>query len=88
MFPAIVPNHPAPVNPPPRPLTVDEYLAALAAINASFTADCATLKARYPGKRSKWPPEALKEADAIQARFDEAIDHLFESCERGEEVAL
>lgn len=83
MFPAIVPNHPAPVNPPPRPLTVDEYLAALAAINASFTADCAALKARYPGKRGAWPPEAVKEAYAIQARFDEAIDELLNA---GQEV--
>lgn len=87
MFPAIVPNHPAPVNPPPRPLTVDEYLAALAAINASFTADCAALKARYPGKRSKWPPEALKEADAIQARLDDAMDTLFEAMPIQERVA-
>lgn len=83
MFPAIVPNHPAPVNPPPRPLTVDEYLAALAAIDASFTADCAALKARYPGKRGAWPPEAVKEAYAIQARFDEAIDELLNA---GQEV--
>ena len=83
MFPAIVPNHPAPVNPPPRPLTVDEYLAALAAIDASFTADCAALKARYPGKRGALPPEAVKEAYAIQARFDEAIDELLNA---GQEV--
>jgi hypothetical protein len=57
------------------------------AINASFTADCAALKARYPGKRSKWPPEALKEADAIQARFDDAMDTLFEAMPIQERVA-
>ena len=68
-----------------RPLPISQFQVALDAINAAFVADCADLKARYPGKRSKWPPEALKDADAIQARFDEAIDHLFESCS-GQEV--
>lgn len=69
-----------------QPLTTNQFQVALDAINATFTADCADLKARYPGKRSKWPPEALKEADAIQARFDEAIDTLFDAIRAGQEV--
>ena len=60
-----------------------DWLAAISAIDASFTADCAALKARYPGKRGAWPPEAVKEAYAIQARFDEAIDELLNA---GQEV--
>jgi hypothetical protein len=65
-----------------------DWLAAISAIDAAYVADRRALKSRYPGRPATWPAEALKEADAIQARFDEAIDHLFESCERGEEVAL
>ena len=64
-------------------ISTADFLSALHAIDAEFRADCAALKARYPGKRGAWPPEAVKEAYAIQARFDEAIDELLNA---GQEV--
>ena len=56
-----------------------DWLAAISAIDAAYVADRRALKSRYPGRPATWPAEARREAEAIQDRYDAALDALWTS---------
>lgn len=85
MYAAIVPNHPAPVN--PRAAT---WAQAFQAIDDAFVADCAALRAKYPRRHRKGDPHRdayLAELADIQARYQADIDSLDADVYGGQEVA-
>ena len=59
-------------------ISAADFLSALHAIDAEFRADLASIKARY-GRPSRWPAEAHRDAQAIQDRYDAALDALWTS---------
>jgi hypothetical protein len=53
-----------------------DWLAAISAIDAAYVADRRALKSRYPGLPATWPAEARREAEAIEARRERALEQL------------
>ena len=53
-----------------------DWLAAISAIDAAYVADRRALKSRYPGRPATWPAEARREAEAIEARREHALEQL------------
>jgi hypothetical protein len=57
-------------------MSAEQYLDGLQAIDDAYVADRTALKARWPGRPSRWPAEAKRAEADIEDRRQAALDAL------------